>query len=97
MTRGRVLLALLMLWGLAMIVPDLSRIVQPLGSFGFYADNDGVIPLLDIGDLDKPQIDVLVVDGTRTERQPIQDPAPHEKHVWVTTVVVEDTYHASLV
>ena len=43
MTRGRVLLALLMLWGLAMIVPDLSRIVQPLGSFGFYADNDGVI------------------------------------------------------
>ena len=26
-----------------MIVPDLLRVVQPLGSFGFYADNDGLI------------------------------------------------------
>jgi hypothetical protein len=32
-----------MLWGLAMIVPDLLRVVQPLGSFGFYANNDGLI------------------------------------------------------
>ena len=26
-----------------MIVPDLWRVVQPLGSFGFYANNDGLI------------------------------------------------------
>src|SRR5271167_2669718 len=26
-----------------MIVPDLARIVIPLGSFGFYANNDGLI------------------------------------------------------
>ena len=26
-----------------MIVPDVLRVVQPFGSFGFYADNDGVI------------------------------------------------------
>ena len=43
MTRGRIILVVLMLWGLAMIVPDLWRVVQPLGSFGFYADSDGVI------------------------------------------------------
>ena len=26
-----------------MIVPDLARLVRPLGSFGFYANNDGLI------------------------------------------------------
>ena len=26
-----------------MIVPDVLRVVQPLDSFGFYADNDGLI------------------------------------------------------
>ena len=43
MTRDRILVIVLALWGLAMIVPDLVRVVQPLGSFGFYADNDGLI------------------------------------------------------
>ena len=43
MMRDRILVILLALWGLAMIVPDLVRVVQPLGSFGFYADNDGLI------------------------------------------------------
>jgi hypothetical protein len=43
MTPGRLLLIMLTLWGLFMIVPDLFRVVQPLGSFGFYADNDGKI------------------------------------------------------
>ena len=32
-----------MLWGLFMIVPDVLRVVQPLSSFGFYANNDGLI------------------------------------------------------
>jgi uncharacterized membrane protein len=40
---GRALLLLLTLWGLTMIVPDLLRLVRPLGSFGLYADNDGLI------------------------------------------------------
>jgi hypothetical protein len=39
----RTLLIVLVAWGLVMIVPDLWRVVQPLGSFGFYADNDGLI------------------------------------------------------
>ena len=43
MTRDRLLLIPLLLWGLAMVVPDLVRVAQPLGSFGFYANNDGVI------------------------------------------------------
>ena len=34
MTRDRILVIVLALWGLAMIVPDLVRVVYPLGSFG---------------------------------------------------------------
>ena len=40
---GRVLLTALTLWALAMVVPDLYRLHRPLGSFGFYSNNDGVI------------------------------------------------------
>jgi len=40
---GRAILVALTFWALAMIVPDLYRLYQPLGSFGFYADNDGVV------------------------------------------------------
>ncbi len=38
MTPSRILLIVLTLWGLAMIVPDLIRVVQPLGSLGFFAE-----------------------------------------------------------
>ena len=40
---GRALLMALTLWALAMIIPDFYRLYQPLGSFGFYANNDGII------------------------------------------------------
>jgi len=40
---GRALLVALTFWALAMIIPDFYRLYQPLGSFGFYANNDGVI------------------------------------------------------
>jgi hypothetical protein len=40
---SRVLLVALTFWALAMVVPDFYRLYQPLGSFGFYADNDGII------------------------------------------------------
>jgi hypothetical protein len=43
MNRNRIVLIKLLLWGLAMIVPDLIRVIHPLGSFGFYANNDGLI------------------------------------------------------
>src|ERR1700758_32076 len=42
-SAGRVLLAALTFWALAMVVPDFYRLYQPLGSFGFYANNDGII------------------------------------------------------
>ena len=41
--RLRILLIVLLSWGLLMIVPDLRRVVQPLASYGFIADNDGRI------------------------------------------------------
>jgi hypothetical protein len=43
MTRGRIILLVLLVWGLAVVAPDLGRVVKPLGSIGLYADNDGLI------------------------------------------------------
>jgi hypothetical protein len=40
---SRILLALFTLWALAMVAPDLHRLFRPLGSFGFYANNDGLV------------------------------------------------------
>jgi hypothetical protein len=40
---SRLFLMVFTLWALMMIVPDFYRLVQPLGSFGFYANNDGLI------------------------------------------------------
>lgn len=40
---GSIALALLLAWGLAMIVPDLRRVWDPLSSIGFYANSDGLI------------------------------------------------------
>ncbi len=40
---GRILLALLTLYALAMIAPDFLRIVRPLGSFGLATNADGLI------------------------------------------------------
>src|ERR1700730_1602895 len=38
---SRILLVAFTIWALAMIIPDLYRLVQPLGSFGFYAHHNG--------------------------------------------------------
>ncbi len=43
MARYRIILIPLLVWALAMIVPGLWRVVQPLASFGFSANNDGLI------------------------------------------------------
>ena len=40
---GRVALLLLTFYALAMIAPDLLRVVRPLGSFGLATDGDGLI------------------------------------------------------
>jgi len=43
----RTLLIVGLVWALIVIVPDLSRLVYPLGMFGFTADNDGLIIAVD--------------------------------------------------
>lgn len=40
---GRLVLTVLVFYGLAMIVPDFHRLVRPLGSFGLAVNNDGLI------------------------------------------------------
>jgi hypothetical protein len=40
---NRIFLTVFTLWALAMVVPDLHRLFRPLGSFGFYTDNDGLV------------------------------------------------------
>ncbi|HTI02202.1 MAG TPA: hypothetical protein VL752_14730 [Acidisoma sp.] len=42
-SASRLLAVLLTIWSLATILPDLSRIVTPLGSYGLSVDNDGTI------------------------------------------------------
>ena len=39
----RIVLIVLLTWALAMIVPDVLRVAWPLGSFGFFANGDGLI------------------------------------------------------
>ena len=40
---GRILLALLTLYAIAIIAPDFCRIGHPLGSFGLNSNGDGLI------------------------------------------------------
>jgi len=40
---SRILLVAFTIWALAMVIPDLYRLLRPLGSFGFYANNDGLV------------------------------------------------------
>ncbi|MFO0993820.1 MAG: hypothetical protein U1E67_18025 [Hyphomicrobiales bacterium] len=40
---GRIALALLLIWGLAIILPDFRRVWDPLASVGFYANSDGLV------------------------------------------------------
>lgn len=66
----------------------------------FAIEQDGIIPLLDIADAasapDWPQIDALVLVGVSANRVVVNDPAPWQRHIWVTRVRVEDTYNARL-
>src|SRR5258708_5024628 len=70
MARHRPWLMLLVVWALAMIVPDLVRLVQPLGSFGSYATSDGLIsavggPLRDKGA--SPAVKAGIREGDRLD------------------------------
>ena len=67
---------------LAMVIPDFYRLVRPLGSFGFYANNDGLVtdargPFADEADSPAFQAGLRVGDQlelSRTRCLPIDTP-----------------------
>jgi hypothetical protein len=60
-------------------------------------DNDGHIPLKDIGVVGQPEIGALVLDQVRVVRQVNRDPRPWDMFVFTTRVEVTDTYYPALV
>jgi hypothetical protein len=61
----------------------------------FALDADEIVPLKDIGEIDAPVIDALVVVGCKAEKMVVPDPAPYQESVWLTTCRVEDVYYSS--
>lgn len=62
----------------------------------FISERDGRIPLKDISLPDQPVIDSMEVLSAHAARQPVPNPEPWQEHVWLTSMRVEDVYHASL-
>lgn len=63
----------------------------------FSLENDKLIPLLDISQPWKPQIDVLPLVSVSAERQIVRDPSEWERNIWTVHLRVTDTYYANLV
>lgn len=61
----------------------------------FTLESDGIIPLLDITQPDKPQADALVVAGVSAEHQPVNNPQPWQENIWTVHLRVEDTYDSA--
>jgi hypothetical protein len=59
----------------------------------FILDVEERVPLLDVGEVGSPVIDYLLVKGASAQKVLVGDPAPHERHVWLCTSRVEDTYY----
>lgn len=59
------------------------------------AEEDGLIPLLDIRQQGKPVIDQLVVDPVRAMRQPVPQPRPWQRFLWIVHIPVVDQYYLS--
>lgn len=49
-----------------------------------------LIPMLDILSPSEPQIDALVVDEVRVERQVTRDPLPWQEFAWLVTIIIDD-------
>lgn len=58
----------------------------------FNLESLGIIPLLDISQIDRPQIDALVVLGASNQHEPIAEPLPWQENVWTVRLQVEDVY-----
>lgn len=62
------------------------------GAVKFSLERDGVIPLLDIADPTRPQMDALVVAGVSSQEEEAHNPLPWQENVWTVRLRVEDTY-----
>jgi hypothetical protein len=57
-------------------------------------ESEGIVPLKDVTQADKPIIDWLIVDPVRTARQPVPQPKPWQEFLWIVHIPVIDEYHA---
>lgn len=55
-------------------------------------DGAKILPLID-PEADDAQIDTLVLEQVICARQPVRNPRPWEKHVWLTTAKVWDEFY----
>lgn len=53
------------------------------------------VPLLDVSQDGRPQIDVILIDPVAVERQPVPDPEPWQEFVWLLRIPVVDEYDPS--
>jgi hypothetical protein len=63
----------------------------------FVLEREGTIPLLQVDQAGRPEIDKLILDGVSAERQVVPDPQPWQRFVYTTTLRVEDCYFAALI
>lgn len=59
--------------------------------------SEATIPLRNISAAGAPEIDRLIVDPVRVERQPVPDPKPWQENIWIVYAPVVDEYYASAV
>jgi len=63
----------------------------------FVLEREGTIPLLQVDQAGRPEIDKLILEGVSAERQVVPDPQPWQRFVYTTTLRVEDCYFAALI
>lgn len=59
------------------------------------AEEDGLIPLIDLRDPAQPVIDHLYVNPVTVSRQPVPDPKPWQRFLWIVHIPVVDQYYLS--
>lgn len=61
----------------------------------FALEQDRIIPLLDVSEVAKPQIDAMPMVGVSAEKVMVPNPEPSQEHVYRVSCQVEDTYRPS--
>lgn len=62
----------------------------------FELDKEGLIPLVDVGDADRPVLDQLIVQSVTARHEPISEPEPWQRFIFTVRLQVEDTYSSRL-